>query len=202
MALGKTTELDAVNTMLSIIGEPPVNSISGTGRADALIATNILTEVSREVQGAGWHFNTNLDVEMVPDQYGKIYLADNIVRVDLDEPNQSTNIDIVVRGSYLYNRKELTDVFSSSIKATVIYLFDFGELPEAARRYIMIRAGRIFGDRMVGSEKHNRFTTVDEYKALADLKEYECDTGDYSIFDNYDIGVIVDRTNVARRVNF
>jgi hypothetical protein len=202
MALGKTTELDAVNTMLSIIGEPPVNSISGTGRADALIATNILTEVSREVQGAGWHFNTNLDVEMVPDQFGKIYLADNIVRVDLDEPNQSTNIDIVVRGSYLYNRKELTDVFSSSIKATVIYLFDFGELPEAARRYIMIRAGRIFGDRMVGSEKHNRFTTVDEYKALADLKEYECDTGDYSIFDNYDIGVIVDRTNVARRVNF
>jgi hypothetical protein len=202
MALGKTTELDAVNTMLSIIGEPPVNSISGTGRADALIATNILTEVSREVQGAGWHFNTNLDVEMVPDQFGKIYLADNIVRVDIDEPNQSTNIDIVVRGSYLYNRKELTDVFSSSIKATVIYLFDFGELPEAARRYIMIRAGRIFGDRMVGSEKHNRFTTVDEYKALADLKEYECDTGDYSIFDNYDIGVIVDRTNVARRVNF
>jgi hypothetical protein len=55
---------------------------------------------------------------------------------------------------------------------------------------------------MVGSEKHNRFTTVDEYKALADMKEYECDTGDYSIFDNYDIGVIVDRTNVARRVNF
>ena len=202
MALGKTTELDAVNTMLSIIGEPPVNSISGTGRADALIAANILTEVSREVQGAGWHFNTNRDVEMVPDQFGKIYLADNIVRVDIEEPNETPDIDVVVRGSYLYNRKGLTDVFSSSIKATVIYLFDFGELPEAARRYIMIRAGRIFGDRMVGSEKHNRFTTVDEYKALADMKEYECDTGDYSIFDNYDIGVIVDRTNVARRVNY
>lgn len=201
MAIGKTTKLDAVNTMLSIIGEPPINSISGTARADALIALNILTEVSRETQSAGWHFNTEKEVEFNPDMYGKIALADNIVRVDLEDANESQDIDLVTRGSTLYNRKQRTDVFSGQLKATVVYLLEFEDLPQPARQFIMIRAGRIFGDRMVGSEKHHGFTIQDEFKALGDLKEFECDTGDYSIFDNYDVGVIVDRTNVSRRIS-
>lgn len=201
MALGKTTKLDAVNTMLSIIGEPPINSISGTTRADAQIALNILTEVSREVQNAGWHFNTEKNVEFQPDMNKEINLADNVVRVDLEDENQSSTVDVVVRGSKLYNRYSRSYLFDATIKATTVYLFEFEDLPQAARQFIMIRAGRIFGDRMVGSEKHHGFTLQDEYKALGDLKEYECDTGDYSIFDNYDIGVIIDRTNVSRRIS-
>ena len=201
MPIGKTTQLDAVNTMLSIIGEPPINSITGTSRADALIAVNILNEVSREVQNAGWHFNTEKNVEFQPNTNKEIPLADNIVRVDLEDENQSTTVDVVVRGSKLYNRYSRSYLFDSSIKATTIYLLEFEELPQAARQFIMIRAGRIFGDRMVGSEKHHGFTMVDEFKALSDLKEYECDTGDYSIFDNYDVGVIIDRTNVSRRLS-
>jgi len=201
MALGKTTKLDAVNTMLSIIGEPPINSISGTTRADAQIALNILTEISREVQNAGWHFNTEKNVEFQPDVNKEINLADNVVRVDLEDENQSSTVDIVVRGSKLYNRYSRSYLFDASIKATTVYLLEFEELPQAARQFIMIRAGRVFGDRMVGSEKHHGFTLQDEYKALGDLKEYECDTGDYSIFDNYDVGVIIDRTNVSRRIS-
>lgn len=201
MALGKTTKLDAVNTMLSIIGEPPINSISGTTRADAQIALNILTEISREVQNAGWHFNTEKNVEFQPDVNKEINLADNVVRVDLEDENQSSTVDVVVRGSKLYNRYSRSYLFDATIKATTVYLLEFEELPQAARQFIMIRAGRVFGDRMVGSEKHHGFTIQDEYKALGDLKEYECDTGDYSIFDNYDVGVIIDRTNVSRRIS-
>jgi hypothetical protein len=201
MPLGKTTKLDAVNTMLSIIGEPPINSISGTARADALIALNILNEVSRETQGAGWHFNTEKEVEFQPDTNQLIYVADNVVRVDTEDSNVTTDIDIVLRGSQLYNKASRSYTFSKSVKCTTVYLLEFEELPQAARQFIMIRAGRIFGDRMVGSEKHHSFTIQDEFKALADLKEYECDTGDYSIFDNYDIGVIIDRVNVSRRLS-
>jgi hypothetical protein len=138
---------------------------------------------------------------MDPDVNGKITLADNIVRVDLEDANESSDIDLVTRGSTLYNRKKRTDVFDGQIKATVVYLLEFEDLPQPARQFIMIRAGRIFGDRMVGSEKHHGFTIQDEFKALSDLKEFECDTGDYSIFDNYDIGVIIDRTNVSRRIS-
>ena len=39
-----TTELQAVNTMLSVIGEAPVNSITGTTTVDVSVAKNILDE--------------------------------------------------------------------------------------------------------------------------------------------------------------
>ena len=39
-----TTELQAVNTMLSVIGEAPVNSITGTTTVDVSVAKNILTK--------------------------------------------------------------------------------------------------------------------------------------------------------------
>ena len=58
MALSGTTELEAVNTLLHTIGEAPVNSLTGTLPIDATLANNTLSEVSREVQSAGWHWNT------------------------------------------------------------------------------------------------------------------------------------------------
>lgn len=48
-----TTELEAVNTMLSGIGEAPVNSLSEV-TADVSLARHILNEVSREVQLEGF----------------------------------------------------------------------------------------------------------------------------------------------------
>ena len=78
----KTTELEAVNTILSSVGEPPINSLTGQQNADATIARNILSEISREVQTQGWHFNTLYDQALSPDSSGYIYLADEVVRVD------------------------------------------------------------------------------------------------------------------------
>ena len=66
MAIARTTELQAVNTMLSAVGEPPINNLEGQKNADAAIAKNILDEVSSEVQTHGWHFNTQPKVELSP----------------------------------------------------------------------------------------------------------------------------------------
>ena len=57
----RTTQLEAVNTMLSTIGEAPVNSLTGSLPVDASMAVNILNEVNREVQSAGWKFNTPVE---------------------------------------------------------------------------------------------------------------------------------------------
>ena len=54
-----TTELQAVNQMLSVIGEAPVNSITGTVTTDVSVAKNILDETSMSVQSMGWNFNTH-----------------------------------------------------------------------------------------------------------------------------------------------
>ena len=45
-----TTELQSVNTMLSTIGEAPVNSITGTTTVDVSTAINILNETSMSIQ--------------------------------------------------------------------------------------------------------------------------------------------------------
>jgi hypothetical protein len=185
MALTKTTKLQAINTMLSTVGEPPVNSLSAQ-RADSLIAQNILDEISREVLTYGWQFNTDEDVVMTPDTgTGFIYISDKIVRVDMDR--SYSNYDIVVRGNRLYNRKTNSYVFTESIKVIQIYLMEFEEMPETAKRYITIRAARVFQDRMVGSEKNNAFTLRDEVAALAAMTEYENEVGDYTIFDSPDV---------------
>ena len=55
----RTTELEAVNTILSTIGEAPINSLTGALPVDATVAKNVLSEIAREVQSAGWHFNTH-----------------------------------------------------------------------------------------------------------------------------------------------
>jgi hypothetical protein len=187
--LTKTTQLEAINTMLSAIGEPPVNSLSSQ-RADSLIAVQILNEVSREVQSYGWHFNIEYKVVMTPDSSGFIYLSENVARVDTDP---TEGLDIIVRGNRIYNKATNSYVFSSAITVTQIVMLEFEEIPEPARRYIMIRAARIFMDRMVGSEKHHMFNLQDEVMALGKMREYEMDTADYSIFDEYSTASIIMR---------
>jgi len=187
--LTKTSQLEAINTMLSAIGEPPVNSLSSQ-RADSLIAVQILNEVSREVQSYGWHFNIEYKIVMTPDSSGFIYLSENVARVDTDP---TEGLDIIVRGNRIYNKATNSYVFSSAITVTQIVMLEFEEIPEPARRYIMIRAARIFMDRMVGSEKHHMFNLQDEVMALGKMREYEMDTADYSIFDEYSTASIIMR---------
>lgn len=202
MALAKSTELDAVNIMLSNIGEAPVNNITNNPNADVQMALNILREVSREIQSAGWHFNSDLEVPLTPDATTKkITFTDNVARVDLEgKHHRPDKYDVVLMGDELYDRKNRTYQFDEELKGTVVYLMDFTFLPEAARRYITIRAARIYQDRLLGSEKHHMFNRSDEQQAFVALREFELDTADYSIFDNYDVYQMIDRGNVIRRV--
>ena len=52
---------------------------------------------------------------------------------------------------------------------------------------------------MVGSQAHHAFSREDEVRARASLKEFETDTADNSIFDNYDVMNIIDRPNTTVR---
>ena len=67
-----TTELQAVNTMLSTIGEAPVNSITGKTTVDVSVANNILDETSMSIQSEGWNLHTNYEYNL----YLKIVITD------------------------------------------------------------------------------------------------------------------------------
>ena len=200
MALALTTKLEAINTMLSNVGEAPVNSLTGSLTADVRLAQNILDEVSREVQSIGWHFNTEKDVPLAPNSENQVELSGGGARVDLEGDNIDSSYDVVVRGSKLYNRKNRTYTFTATKKYTVTYMLDWEQLPESARRYIMIRSARIYQDRLVGSETLSAFSRSDEQSALFSFREYEMETADYSVFDNWDVARIIDRSSVVDKL--
>jgi hypothetical protein len=181
----RTSELEAVNTILSTIGESPLNTLSGSLPVDGTIAKNVLSEVGREVQSQGWHFNTHYKVTLSRDTDNKIPLATNIVRVEIDPRRYSkVSYDIVQRDNFLYNLAKNEDTFDTNFKdVTAVYLLPFDEIPEQAKRYITIRSARIFHDRTLGANTIHKFSQEDEAKALSILKQAESHTGDYSIFD-------------------
>lgn len=193
MSLSATTKLQAINTMLSVIGESPVSSLESNATSDVAIAKNILDEVLKEVQTDGWHWNTEFTVEFMRDVDGKIAIPGNVSRVDTD-PSAST-AHYSIRDGYLYDLTAHTDVFTADAKVTAIYLLEWEQLPEVAKRFVMIKAGRLLGDRMVGSGDLHSFSLREEFMALADLKNVEMEVGDYSIFDNSGTHNTVNRSN-------
>lgn len=185
MALEQTTKLSAINTMMSTIGEAPVNSLDSQ-RSDVLTAISILEEVTREMLSYGWHFNTVDNVVMTPEaENGYIIVSSGLVRIDTEERNSS--VDPVINGGRLFNRATNSFSFSAPVKTTQVYLMEFSDIPEVGKRYITVRASRIFQDRVVGSIKQHSFTMNDEMQALARLTEYEGEIGDYSMLDSPDV---------------
>ena len=179
--LAPTTELDAVNAMLLSIGESPINTLDGALPADALIATQILGRVSREIQSQGWHFNSETAVPLTPDVNGFVTLPSNVARVDINQ-GYHPSLDCIQRGLKLYNRSDHTYVFSlDTVYVDIVYLLAFTDLPETARKFIIIRAGRKFQDQVVGSGTLHDFTQEDEMWAKIDMENAEAESADYNI---------------------
>jgi len=183
-----TTELMAINTMLSVIGEMPISSLTPGEATPAVIMTqNILGEVRREMDSRGWHYNTEEDVTLNRDINGHIAVPISIIRLDV-KTNNYPRKDIILRNARLYDLIDHTYVFTEDIKVDAVYYRPWDHLPEPAKRYAMIRGGRILQDRVIGDQTQNAFTSRDEFQALTDLREFEGDTGDYNMLDSYSVG--------------
>ena len=181
----RSTELEAVNVILSTIGEAPLNSLSGSLPVDGTMAKNVLSEISREVQSSGWHFNTHYKATLTRDTNNKIPVGTNVVRVELD-PNlvSKADYDLVQRDGFLFNMAKNTDIFDRNFEdVTQVLLLTFNEIPEQAKRYITIRSARVFHDRTLGANTLHKFSQEDEKQALSILRNAEARTGDFTIFD-------------------
>lgn len=194
-----TTTLEAVNIMLSTVGESPVNSLS-SGLVEAEMALTILQSTSKAVQAKGWTFNQELAVRYAPNSSKEIILPLNILRADATIGNKAENTDsqslpwdLVQRGQKMYDRRNHTYLINKTVELDVVLQLPFEELPEVARRFVIIRAARVFQDRVVGSATLHGFQERDEQDAYFDLVEHEGDTGDYSIFDNASVSNILAR---------
>ena len=181
----RTTELEAVNTILSTIGEAPLSTLTGSLPVDGTTAKNILNEISREVQSAGWHFNSHYKVDLTRDADNKVPVGTDVLRVELNNKYDKSSYDVVQRGSYLYNLAKNSETFDQDFTDnTIVYILDFSKLPEQARRYITIRSARVFHDRTLGANTIHKFSSEDEARSLAVMRQAEAHTGDHTIFDS------------------
>lgn len=167
-----TTELDAVNVMLSDVGATPVNTLDGPMAPDVLNARNTLQRISKTVQGEGWAFNTEENYPLNRNEDSEIHLPLNTHWVQVQRPR---GVDAVRRGQRLYDRRNHTYTFEADLKAHIVFVLPFEELPEPHREYIYVRASRVFvtGVRGPTADTRGRFNEVDEARARADMMRSE-----------------------------
>lgn len=211
--LGRTTELEAVNEMLSVIGESPVDQteIEAPTLADVERAVAILKSVTREVLSRGWKFNREFGYELAPaDTYAwtgtdgssatlNIFTVPaTLLDFDLTSTSKQIGLDIEPRPPVDYSAAEGTLVMYDRAKnrdgldsddfdylyIDALWMLDFEDLPEIARYYITLRAARRFQKHVVGDPNLDVFTREDELIALREMKaEYGRDDH-YNIFRN------------------
>lgn len=193
-----TSELEAVNVMLSAIGEAPVSSLDDPSLVDAALAQSILGEASVEIQTRGLHCNTEINFPLVPTVDGEIQVPSNCARIDTTDV--SRDIDVTQRGNRLYDRaKRSYTSFTDKIYVEMVLLFEFEELPQHVKRYITVKAARRFQARLVGSDTLAGFTATDEQEALIEFERAEAITEDSNILtDSYDTYKIISRGSPRR----
>lgn len=166
MELTPTTELEAVNVMLGAIGELPVHDLETVGNTDTAIALRTLHGISREVQSKGWWFNVDDAHTFTLNAENRVQLANPILSI---RPQGRGAARLAPRNGFLYNVSAATDEFDPEAppSARVVWFMEFEFLPETVRRYIAVRAARIFQTSVLGSETQDHFSESHERDTFA-----------------------------------
>ena len=172
----KLTKLAAVNVVLSNVGQAPVTTIDNDNPM-VVMAANVLDEVTNSVQSEGWTYNTERAYPFTPDTSKKINIPKNILQIDTP---RTSRLDVVIREGKLYDKRENTYNFDDKVEATVVWLVEFDDMPEAFKQYVTMRAANLYAGRAVGSSEAVKFGEREEAQARAAMLEYETEQGDYS----------------------
>lgn len=174
-AQGRTTLLDAVNVCLENIGEQPVDNLENEQIQDARVAERTILEIHKEGQTRGWSWNSEYGYPFQRDSNtGEIKVPDNVVEFSVNR--YSYNGRYQLRGVRVYDLLERSFTFDEQmpqLKADVVFLLAWDDVPEAYNRWVTIRAARIFSDRTLGSEALFKYTSKDEADAKAELERVE-----------------------------
>jgi Autographiviridae tail tubular protein Gp11 len=214
-SLTATTELEAVNAMLSSIGEAPIANVDTATQADVVMAVNILRNTTRQVQRVGWRFNTEFGYEVAPhDTYDwldsagvttplNIYTPPaGLARFEITkavEQQGARYVDTAVRPSkkweagtpVFYDREFNRDGFPQAdrdyLYINPVWWMGFEDMPEIARFYVVAKASRDFTQHAVGSAELSGFTADNVRIAYRDLKREEGLIDDYNIFRQHEM---------------
>ena len=170
--------LDAVNTIISSVGSPPINSLTELTNVDAIDALRMLSKVSRDIQAQGWAWNLQENVTLTPDTSKKIVYTKDILRV-------IASGRYINRGGYFFDLDNNTDRFNSSIVLTeLVREYPFEDLPEPVRNYITAVTARNFQNVKLTSPEMDQVLAQREQEALIKFNKLEIEMGQYNLYDN------------------
>jgi len=178
-----TTQLQAINQMLTGIGQAPVVSLD-IANPEIATALSILDSVNREVQGEGWHFNTEVKYPFTPAANGEIVIPENVLQLSDNKYENVQQYQTVIRNGKLYDKIAHTYTFPTDepILCDVVWFFDFEDLPQVFQDYIAQRATRMFAGSVVGSREMVQFNQIDETILRSNCIAYDTDTSAVNIF--------------------
>jgi hypothetical protein len=198
-----TTQLQAINQMLTGIGQAPVVSLD-IANPEIATALSILDSMNREVQGEGWHFNTEINYPFTPDANGEITVPANVLQISDNKTSNVQAYQTVLRSGKLYDKISHSYSFPTGnpLRCDVVWLFDFEDIPQVFQDYVTQKAARAFAGSVVGSKEMFQFNAQDETILRSNCLAYDTDTSAVSIFgvetgQNYYVSYIPFRT-IAR----
>ncbi|MFA4972300.1 MAG: hypothetical protein WC683_06780 [bacterium] len=139
--------LEAVNEMLEIIGEAPVDALDTGGVSAAGRAEAILDRTERRVQSMGWYENTE-SVTYTPDGSKHVEPGTDILSVDAI--NASTDFRVSLRNGRVYDLENRTDEFDGDMELEVIRRLAFSDMSDELRAYAVAAACQEFYRAMIG----------------------------------------------------
>jgi hypothetical protein len=172
-----TTRLDAVNQILSAIGLAPIAHLVDEADTMSVAAEQQLDDADREVQGAGWWFNT-FERTFALTADGEVLIPGNILYLDaIDKGARYAS-----RNGRLFNLVDGTYTFTADVTVRVTEMLPFVELPEAARTLIVAKAARKYAARHLSDPGTTREMKADEAEAFVSLRKAHVRAGNHSIW--------------------
>ena len=172
------TKLDAVNMMLTSIGQAPVNTLSVSGIRDVEIAELALDNATREVLSRGWSFNTDEEYTLSPDGSDNVLVPATALQVD---PTANYKRYVIRDNSdtlMMWDKEDHTFTITDDVDCDIIWAFEFEKIPQVARNYIATKAARLFQANIIGSDILFKYTELHEREAYATFKKSEANTKD------------------------
>ena len=177
-----STELDAVNQILSSVGQAPVTTLDLQNPEVAIVLTT-LREVNKQVQTEGWMFNQERDYTLKPDSTTEeILYPTNALQIDTNVNEHRDDFDVVRRGNKLYDRLNHTYKFKKDLEVDITWFFEFEDVPPAIQNYITARAARMSAIKTVGEAQLAGLLQEQELVTRAAAVEYDCNQAEYTMF--------------------
>lgn len=181
--MSRTTRIEAINEMLSLIGVNTVASLDDPVRQDAIAAEQTLDEVLKHIATQSYFHNIYEKVTLTPDTDGFIYISDDIYNVELVD---DAITQVIIKGDRLYNLTDKTFEWSGPKKFEVQYYLEFTDLPEVIKRYAIMAGARRLYLKLFGPSQHLNALAFEERMAFDIWQRWEFDQGDYNVLTQYD----------------